>query len=112
MRWLWFIFAFGCFAVAFRTHSMGLAVICLLAALVFVLLGTLALASSRIESRGRDESAMLDPAEMRRLREQIERRKREGDGGATVAATGGVAASQRRNDPDTDIDSAGDGGSD
>lgn len=112
MRWLWFIFALGSFAVAFRTHSMGLAVICLLAALVFVLMGTLALAASRIESRGRHESTMLDPAEMQRMREQIERRKREGEGGATVAASGSGAATQRRNDSETDNDSVGDGGGD
>lgn len=112
MRWLWFIVSLGCFAVAFRTHSMGLAVLCLVAALVFVLMGTLAVASSRIESRGRDETAMLGPEEMRHMREQIERRKRESDGAgvAVVGASGGGASKQRHNDNAPDYDSVGDAG--
>lgn len=102
MRWLWFVFALGSFAVAFRTHSMGLAVLCLLAALGFVLMGTLALASRRIESRGRDASTMLGSEDLRRMREQIERRKREDEG---IAAGG--AGVRRRDDSDTDNDSVG-----
>lgn len=110
MRWLWFVLSLGCFAVAFRTHSMGLAVLCLIAALGFVLIGTLAVASSRIESRGRDASAMLGPEEMRRMREQIERRKRESDGAgvAAVGASGGVAPKQRNDDNAPDYGSVGD----
>jgi hypothetical protein len=80
MRWMWFVASAVCFAIAFRTHSMGLAVLTLLGALGFLLVGTLALASSRIESRTRDESAMLGPDEMRRMRDQIEQRKREAEG--------------------------------
>lgn len=79
MRWLWFVLSVLCFAVAFRTHSMGLAAVTLLAALGFLLAGTLALASSRIERRARDESALLGPDELRAIREQAERRKREGE---------------------------------
>lgn len=110
MRWLWFLFSLACLAVAFRTHSMGLAALCLLGALGFLLVGTLALASSRIESRGRDESKMLDPAEMRRLREQIERRKREAEGGATVAAGGAAGATGVRHPSEADLDSVSGGG--
>lgn len=86
MRWLWFLFSFACFAVAFRTHSMGLAALALLVGLGLLLMGTLALASRRIERRGRDASAMMSPAEMRQMRERIERRK------AEEAAAGGNAA--------------------
>jgi hypothetical protein len=92
MRWLWFALSIVCFAVAFRTHSVGLAVICLLAALGFVLAFTLALASSRIESRGRDASAMMGPDEVRQMRENIERRKR-------AEAESSPAASGRGSDP-------------
>ncbi|MCI1711247.1 MAG: hypothetical protein LKM32_00690 [Chiayiivirga sp.] len=110
MRWLWFVGTLGCLAIAFRTHSMGLAALCLIGALVTLLAGTLALASRRIDSRSQNTSAMLDPVAMRHMRESIERRKRDTEGGvATTAAVGG-AATQR--DPDTDVDSVSLGGGD
>lgn len=92
MRWLWFVFSFALFAVAFRTHSMGLAALCLVVGLGFLLMGTLAIASSRIESRGRDASAMVPPEELRRLREQIDRRK------AAEAASAPADAGAKDND--------------
>lgn len=85
MRWLWFLFSFACFAVAFRTHSMGLAALMLLVGLGLLLMGTLALASRRIESRGRDASVMMSPAELRQMRERIERRKAEEAAGGSAA---------------------------
>jgi hypothetical protein len=75
MRWLWFLLSFASFAVAFRTHSMGLAALSLLVGLGLLLMGTLALASSRIESRGRSEASMMSAEDLRLMREQIERRK-------------------------------------
>ena len=75
MRWLWFVFSLACFAVVFRTHSMGLAAVSLLVGLGLLLMGTLSLASARIESRGRSEASMMSPEELRLMREQIERRK-------------------------------------
>ena len=108
MRWLWFVAAIAFMAVAFRTHSMGLAAISLLGILVCVLMGTLALASRRIEGRSRDEIAMLSQEDMRHMREQIEKRKREGETGAIAA--GGIAASgQRYGDSDQDLDSVSGG---
>ena len=97
MRWLWFVLSVVCFAVAFRTHSMGLAALMLLGALGFLLMFTLALASSRIESRGRDASEMMGPEELMRLRE-IERRKKE-------AAAAAIAAPVVAGDVDNDNDS-------
>ena len=100
MRWLWFVLSMLCFAVAFRTHSMGLAAIMLLAALGFLLMGTLAMAAGRVESRARDASALLGPDEVRRLAE-IERKKRE----AAAAASAPPAATARDADDDADLDS-------
>ena len=96
MRWLWFVLSMLCFAVSFRTHSMGLAAVTLLGALGFLLMGTLAMAAGRIESRTRDASALMGPDEVRRLAE-IERRKREA-AAATAAATPPA-------DDDADLDS-------
>jgi hypothetical protein len=87
MRWLWFVASAICFAVVFRTHSMGLAALSLLAALVFVLVGVVALVSGRIDSRARDASTLMGPEEMRRLRE-IEQKKRESQAAAAAASPG------------------------
>lgn len=99
MRWLWFVLSVLCFAVAFRTHSMGLAAVTLLGALGFLLMGTLALASSRIEARGQDASTLIGPEELLRLKE-IERRKKE----AAAAAAAPVAATMADRE-DSDLDS-------
>lgn len=85
MRWLWFVGSVICFAVVFRTPSMGLAVLCLIGALGFMLMGVISLASARIDARSRDASALLGPDEIRRVREAAQRR---GDAGS--ASVGGV----------------------
>jgi hypothetical protein len=87
MRWLWLAISIVSFAVAFRTHSMGLAALCLLVGLGCMLMFILTLASSRIESSGRDASTLMGPEEIRKMRESIERKKREG--GPQAGATGG-----------------------
>jgi hypothetical protein len=113
MRWLWLVAAAICFAIPFVTHSVGLGALALVAALAFLIIGTLALASSRIESRGRHESTMLGPEEMRAIREQAERRKRETAAGGSAAATfaaGGTPA--RRHDAEIDVDSVSGSGGD
>ena len=97
MRWLWFVAAIALLAVTFRTHSVGLATISLLGVLVCILVGTLALASRRIESGSRSAVTMLSPEDMRQMRAQIEKRKSEG------AAAGAVASGS--DDADRDVDS-------
>lgn len=92
MRWLFFVFSAIGFAIAFRTHSIGLAAFCLLLALGLLLAGVVALASHRIESRSRHEGQMLSAEEIRLLREQAERRRKAGAGAAAVA-TAGMAGS-------------------
>ena len=75
MHWVLLLLAIGAFAVAMKTTSVGLMAICLLAALVLVVLWVLGLYSARVGARSRDESTMIDPVELRRLREQAEARK-------------------------------------
>lgn len=103
MPWLMFALAVGCLAVAFRTHSMALALITLLAALALMLAGTLVLASARIARNARNESEMMSAAEMRLVAESM-RRKREQDIAATASgATAGLAAAgTARGDVETD----------
>lgn len=75
MPWLLLLLAAGALAVAFMTSSMALAVVCLLAALGLLLAGVMGLLASRIGNRSRDEAMMIDPVELRRLREQAEARR-------------------------------------
>jgi hypothetical protein len=75
MHWLMLALGIGALAVAMKTPSILLMVLCLLAALILILLWILGLYSARAGARSRDESAMIDPVELRRLREQAEARK-------------------------------------
>ena len=75
MHWLYLLLAAASLAVAMKTASTGLMALCLLASLVLVLLWLVGIYSARMAGRSRDVSAMIDPAELRRLREQAEARK-------------------------------------
>ena len=75
MHWLFLLLAIAAMALAFLTTSLGVLAGCLLAALVFFVLWVLALYQARVAGRSRDATAMLDPAELRRLREQAQARK-------------------------------------
>ncbi|GAB3345421.1 hypothetical protein [Lysobacter tyrosinilyticus] len=75
MAWLFLLLALGALWLAFTTSSTGLLILALLAALVLIIAFVLKLASDRIGSRSRDEHLMLDPDELRRMREQAEARK-------------------------------------
>jgi hypothetical protein len=75
MAWLFLLLGLGALWVAFTASSPGLLALALVAALVLFIAFVLKLASDRIGSRSRDEQLMLDPEELRRLREQAEARK-------------------------------------
>jgi hypothetical protein len=75
MPWLLFLLALAALAVAFKTTSMALLAVCLIAAFCLTLAGVMQLFAQRVDSRSRDEALMLDPEELRRLREQAEARK-------------------------------------
>ena len=75
MHWLFLLLGFAAMVVAFKTTSSSLMVICLIAALVLFVLWLAGLYSARMAGRSRDVSMMIDPAELRRLREQAEARK-------------------------------------
>jgi hypothetical protein len=75
MHWLYLLLALVAMAVAIKTSSTGLMLLCLLASLALMVLWLVGLYSARMAGRSRDPSAMIDPAELRRLREQAEARK-------------------------------------
>jgi membrane protein implicated in regulation of membrane protease activity len=75
MPWIYLLLALAALAVAFVTHSTTVLALALLAALALIVAFALGLLAQRIGSRSRDESVMLDPTELRRLREQAEARR-------------------------------------
>lgn len=75
MPWLMLLLAAAAFAFAFISSSMTIVVICLIAALGLTLVGVMQLLAQRVGSRARDESVMIDPAELHRMRTQLEARR-------------------------------------
>ncbi len=75
MPWLSLLLAFGALVLAFSTTSVPLAAFALLAALVLIVVGVLGVLARRVGSQSRSEAMMVDPAELRRLREQAEARR-------------------------------------
>ena len=75
MHWLFLLMAIGCMFLAVRTTSTGLMVVLLLAALGLFVAWFMARASRRLGEMSRDPSMMIDPAELRRLRELAEARR-------------------------------------
>ncbi|APO95820.1 hypothetical protein [Xanthomonas vesicatoria] len=82
MHWLFLLMALGALVLAFSTPHVWLLVMSLLVALVLLLLWTRGWFAARMDDTQRDTSSMIDPAELRRLRELAEARK-----AAALAAT-------------------------
>ena len=90
MHWLYLLLALAALAVAFKTTSVAVLMICLLLALgLSAGLGDEAARPARRTARAATRSMILDPIELRRLREQAEARR---------AAAGTPPARRRRPD--------------
>jgi len=75
MHWLFLLLALAAMGVAVRTTSLALMLVCLLASLGLFIAWIMGWYAARVGSSSRDESQMIDPAELRRLRETAEARK-------------------------------------
>ena len=75
MHWLFLLLALAAMGVAVRTTSLALMLVCLLASLGLFIAWIMGWYAARVGSSSRDESQMIDPAELRRLREIAEARK-------------------------------------
>ncbi|QQQ01421.1 hypothetical protein [Lysobacter enzymogenes] len=75
MPWVYLLLAIAAFGLALKTTSPGLMAIGLMAALGLLIVGVMGLLARRLDNSSRDVSSMIDPAELRRLREQAEARK-------------------------------------
>lgn len=87
MPWILLTLGVAALAVAFRTTSMALLLISLLAATVLVAVGFLQLLAQRVDSRSRDLGSLLDAAELQRLREQAQARQQASSRGPGNPAT-------------------------
>jgi hypothetical protein len=75
MPWLYLLFAVAALAVAFKTTSVAVLAVSLLAALVLTLAWLMSALARRIEDRSGSAAMIIDPAELQRLREQAEARR-------------------------------------
>ncbi|MFT3897504.1 MAG: hypothetical protein QM719_07390 [Thermomonas sp.] len=87
MPWVYLLLALGALALALVSKSTVLTVLALLAALALLLFWVLGLLARRVEAGSRDASMMVDPLELRRLREQAEARRLAQSDGRDTAST-------------------------
>ncbi len=76
MHWLFLLLALGALFGALRTTSLGLMVFLLLLSLGLLVAWVLGWMSARLGSRN-EQMPMIDPQELRRLREQAEARRQQ-----------------------------------
>ena len=77
---IYYLLSIGSFLLAiFSNLSVGAVVFFILMALVFLIIGTMSILSARLESQERSERHLIDPVELRLLREQAERNKQKPD---------------------------------
>ncbi|MGO1073526.1 hypothetical protein [Lysobacter sp. CA199] len=75
MPWVYLLLAIAAFALALKTTSPALMAVGLLAALGLMVAGVMSLLARRLDNTSRDVSYIIDPVELRRLREEAEARK-------------------------------------
>lgn len=75
MHWLFLLMALGALFVGFTVTSMPLMVVSLLASLALFVVWIMGWYARRVGEGSQDPSMMIDPAELRRLREIAEARR-------------------------------------
>ncbi|CAN7550129.1 hypothetical protein LJR143_003794 [Pseudoxanthomonas sp. LjRoot143] len=75
MHWLFLLMAIGCMFMAMRTTSPLLAVTLLLVSLGLFVAWIMGRHARRLGETSRDPSMMIDPTELRKLRELAEARR-------------------------------------
>ncbi|MBB1088670.1 hypothetical protein H4F99_09230 [Lysobacter sp. SG-8] len=76
MPWLFLLLAFAALAAAFLTSSPGVLALCLLLSLGFTVAWVMGLLARRVGDASRDVATIVDTAELQRLREAAEARRR------------------------------------
>lgn len=92
MPWILLLIAVALFMVALSTPSMALLVICALVSLGLTVVAIMGLLAQRVGNSTRSETMLIDPQELRRLREIAEAKRAEA-AGAPVPSVGETAQS-------------------
>jgi hypothetical protein len=92
MSWLFLLLAALAFLIAFTTHSVAVLTISILVALGFSAAWLMGMMAQRMGDTARSETMIIDPQELRRLREQAEARRTQGSATNSDAASTGSTA--------------------
>jgi hypothetical protein len=85
MPWLLLLIAVALFLAALGASSMLLVVLCVLGSLGLSIVAVMILLAQRVDNSSRSEALLIDPQELRRLREQAEARRAEAGNPAPTA---------------------------
>jgi hypothetical protein len=88
MSWLFLLLAALAFLIAFTTHSVAVLTISILVALGFSAAWLMGMMAQRMGDTARSETMIIDPQELRRLREQAEARRTQGNNATNADAAG------------------------
>ena len=75
MPWLYLLLALVAFTITFTSSSVLIVGLSLLAAIVLLAFWVLGLLARRVDGQARDDMLLLDPQELRRLREAAAERQ-------------------------------------
>lgn len=85
MPWLFLLLAVAAFVIALSSSSVAIVAVCLLASLAGMVMWIMGLLAQRVGNSARSDVMLIDPQELRRLREQAEAKR--GDAISTHSAT-------------------------
>lgn len=92
MPWLLLLIAVALFLAALGASSMLLVVLCVLGSLGLSIVAVMILLAQRVDNSSRSETLLIDPQELRRLREQAEARRAEAGNPAPQVAANDTGA--------------------
>lgn len=84
MPWLLLLIAVALFLAALAASSMVVVVLCVLGSLGLSIVAVMSLLAQRVDNSARSETLLIDPQELRRLREQAEARRAAAGDAATA----------------------------
>ena len=77
MPWLLLLFAVGLFMIALSASSMTAVILCVLGSLALSVVAIMSLLAQRVDNSARSETMLINPQELRRLRELAEAKRAE-----------------------------------
>lgn len=94
MPWIFFAIAAGLLAIALTSTSMAVMMVCMLASLGLTLAAVMLLMAERVGNTARNEALLIDPQELRRMRDLAEARRNTVQAQSADSATGAGADPQ------------------